>query len=137
MTFIGSNLRTARFFHGLSLQELGDRVGLSKQFLSRVESGADVPTAGLVASLCDELWVHPEFFAVPDSTPIADEHCHFRKQLTTKAALRQIARAKGEFLKRMVDALEEHLEFPRYDFDEGDVSSAKSIEHAAERVREH
>ncbi len=136
MTFIGSNLRTARLFHELSLQELGEKIGCSKQFLSRVESGVDLPTHSLVEALCDRLLVLPEFFAAADPMPIAEEHCHFRKQLTTKVALRQVARARGEFLKRMVNSMEVHLELPRYDFDEADPSSVEAIERAAERSRE-
>jgi Zn-dependent peptidase ImmA (M78 family)/DNA-binding XRE family transcriptional regulator len=137
MTFIGSNLRIARLFHGISQQELGEHIGCSKQFLSRLESGGDVPTAVLVSKLCDRLAVLPEFFVEPDPMPIADEQCHFRKQLTTKVALHQTARAKGEFLKRMINVMDEHLELPRYDFEEGNVSSAEAIEQAAERAREH
>ncbi len=137
MTFIGSNLRIARLFHGLSQQELGEHTGCSKQFLSRLESGGDVPTVALVSKLCDRLAVLPEFFVEPDPMPIADEQCHFRKQLTTKVALHQIARARGEFLKRMINVMDEHLELPRYDFEEGDVSSAEAIEQVAERAREH
>ena len=137
MTFIGSNLRIARLFHGISQQELGEHIGCSKQFLSRLESGGDVPTAALVSRLCDRLAVLPEFFVEPDPMPIADEQCHFRKQLTTKVALHQVARAKGEFLKRMINVMDEHLELPRYEFEEGDVSSAEAIEQAAERAREH
>lgn len=137
MMFIGSNLRTARLFHGLSLQELGERIGCSKQFLSRIEAGVDAPTTALVDAVCSELKVLPEFFTEPDPMPIADEQCHFRKQLTTKVVLRQVARAKGELLKRMVNALEEHLDLPQYNFDEGDGSSAETIERAAERARDH
>ncbi|MDR7006651.1 helix-turn-helix domain-containing protein [Paraburkholderia strydomiana] len=137
MRFIGSNLRTARLFHGMSLQELGEQIGRSKQFLSRIESGVDIPTSALVTSLCDKLAVLPDFFTEPDPMPIADEQCHFRKQLTTKVALHQIARARGELLKRMVNVMDEHLALPKYDFDEGDASSAEAIEQAAERAREH
>ncbi len=137
MTFIGSNLRVARLFHGLSQQELGEHIGCSKQFLSRLESGGDVPAAALVSKLCDKLAVLPEFFVEPDPMPIADEQCHFRKQLTTKVALHQIARARGEFLKRMINVMDEHLELPRYDFEEADASSVEAIEQAAERAREH
>lgn len=137
MIFIGSNLRTARLFHGLSQQELGDQIGCSKQFLSRLESGVDVPASALVTRLCDRLAVLPDFFVEPDPMPIADEQCHFRKQLTTKAVLHQSARARGEFLKRMINVMDAHLELPRYDFEEGDASSAEAIERAAERAREH
>lgn len=137
MIFLGSNLRNARLFHGYSQQELGDQVGCSKQFLSRLESGVDLPTPALVDRLCAQLAVLPAFFVEPDSMPIADEQCHFRKQLTTKVALRQSARARGEFLKRMVNVLDQHLDLPSYDFEEGDASTTESIERAAERAREH
>lgn len=137
MTFNGSNLRTARLFYGLSQQDLGDRIGCSKQFLSRIESGVDLPTSTLVSKLGDTLAVLPEFFIEPDPMPIADEQCHFRKQLTTKVALHQTARARGEFLKRMVNVMDEHLDLPRYDFEEGDATTAEAIEQAAETAREH
>ena len=137
MTFNGSNLRTARLFYGLSQQDLGERIGCSKQFLSRIESGVDVPTSALVAKLGDTLAVLPEFFIEPDPMPIADEQCHFRKQLTTKVAFHQAARARGEFLKRMVNVMDQHLDLPRYDFEEGDATTAEAIEQAAERAREH
>lgn len=137
MTFIGSNLRTARLFHGFSQPDLGEQVGCSKQFLSRIEAGVDAPTSALVARLCETLMVLPEFFAEADPMPIADEQCHFRKQLTTKPVFHQIARARGEFLKRMVNVMDEHLELPRYDFEEGEMSSAETIEQAAEQARAH
>ncbi|WP_052118721.1 helix-turn-helix domain-containing protein [Burkholderia pseudomallei] len=137
MTFIGSNLRTARLFHGLSQPDLGEQIGCSKQFLSRLESGVDMPNSALVSRLCDTLSVLPEYFVEPDPMPIADEQCHFRKQLTTKVALHQVARARGEFLKRMVNVLDEHLELPRYDFEEGVAASVEAIEQTAERARAH
>lgn len=135
--FIGTNLRTARLFHGLSLQELGERLGKTKQFLSRIESGVDSPTLALVDGLSEELGVLPEFFTFPDPMPIADEQCHFRKQLTTRVMLRQIARARGEMLKRMVSIMDDRLCLPKYDFDEADPSTAEKIERAAENLRSH
>ena len=136
--FIGANLRLARLFHGLTLAELGAEIGISKQFLGRVEIGRE---AGLSASVerdvCKRLAVLPEFFYHLDPMPIADEQCHFRKQLTTKAALRQMARSRGEMLKRLVNVLDEHLELPEYRIVEGEPSSAEATEQAAERCRAH
>ncbi|CCJ60585.1 helix-turn-helix domain-containing protein [Bordetella bronchiseptica] len=135
MTFIGSNLRTARLFHGLSQQDLGEQVGCSKQFISRLESGVDVPTSALMGKFCETLSVLPEFFFEADPMPIVDEQCHFRKQLTTKVALHQAARARGELLKRMVNVMEENLELPSYNFEEAGSSTADAIEDAADRAR--
>lgn len=133
--FIGSNLRLTRLFHDLSLTELGDRVGVSKQFLSRVETGAERVSAQLENLLAEELNVLPEFFYHVDPNPIADEQCHFRRQLTTKVALRQAARARGEMLKRLVGVLDEHVELPQYQVGEADPQSPETIELAAEKFR--
>lgn len=135
--FIGGSLRTARLFHGLSLQDLGEAVACSKQFLSRLESGIELPGSPLVDRLSEQLRVLPDFFYVADPMPITDEQCHFRKQLTTKVALRQVARARGEMLKRMVAILDDHLSLPRYDFISGEPSSSEEIEQLAERCRDH
>lgn len=133
--FIGTNLRLIRLFHDLSLTELGERVSVSKQFLSRVETGAESVAAPLENSLAEELNVLPEFFYHLDPNPIADEQCHFRRQLTTKVVLRQVARARGEMLKRLVGVLDEHVELPRYQVGEADPGSSETIERAAEKFR--
>lgn len=133
--FIGSNLRLARLFHDLSLTDLGEKVSVSKQFLSRLETGAETASAHLEAALAEELQVLPEFFHRADRFPIADEQCHFRRQLTTKITLRQVARARGEMLKRLVGVLDEHVELPQYLVHEADAESAEAIERAAEVFR--
>ena len=135
--FLGGNLRLARLFHGLTLAELGADVGVSKQFLGRIEIGREsAPSAVVERNICERLAVLPEFFRRVDTAPIADEQCHFRKQLTTKAMLRQMARARGEMLKRLLDVLDEHLELPAYRIHESEPLSADAIEQAAERCRE-
>ena len=133
--FIGTNLRLIRLFHDLSLTDLGERVGVSKQFLSRIETGSEVASAQLETLLAETLDVLPEFFYRIDPNPIVDEQCHFRRQLTTKVALRQVARARGEMLKRLVGVLDEHVELPQYKVGEADPESSESIECAAERFR--
>lgn len=133
--FIGTSLRLARLFHDLSLTELGEKVGVSKQFLSRVEIGAESVSAQLENSLAEELFVLPEFFYHADPNPIADEQCHFRRQLTTKVVLRQVARARGEMLKRLVGVLDEHVELPQYQVAEADPETMETIERAAEKFR--
>lgn len=133
--FIGSNLRLARLFHDLSLAELGERVTVSKQFLSRVETGAEPVSAHLEVTLADALDVLPEFFHQVDPNPIADEQCHFRRQLTTKVALRQVARARGEMLKRLVGVLDEHVELPSYRVGEADPATPETIERGSEKFR--
>lgn len=134
-SFIGANLRLVRLFHEMSLTDLGEQVGVSKQFLSRVETGAESVSSNLEIALSDTLDVLPEFFYHADPNPIADEQCHFRRQLTTKIALRQVARARGEMLKRLVGVLDDHLDLPIYQVGEADPESVETIERAAEKFR--
>lgn len=109
---IYSNIRLARLFNGFSLTDLGERLDKSKQYLSRVETGAEPVSASLEQALVEHLGILPEFLRHVDPMPLTEEQCHFRKQLTTKVALRQYARARGEMLKRLVCVLEEHLDMP-------------------------
>lgn len=132
---LGSNIRLARLFHGLSLTELGERLGKSKQYLSRVETGAEPVSSVLEYALIDELGILPEFLRHHDPMPLTEEQCHFRKQLTTKVALRQYARARGELLKRLVCVLDNHLELPTYGIAETDPNSDEAIERGAEKCR--
>lgn len=133
--FIGNNLRLARQFHDLSLAELGEQLDCSKQFLSRIETGTERVSPQLEQQLAERLLVLPDFFYHVDPMPIVDEQCHFRKQLTTKVALRQTARARGEIIKRLVAVLDERLQLPKYKIEETDPSSIEEIERAAERCR--
>lgn len=135
--FIGSNLKTARLYHALSLQELGERIDCSKQYISRLESGIEYPTTQLIEKFAEHLLVKPQFFTTADPMPIMDEQCHFRKQLTTKVALRQVARARGDMLKRLVCVFDQNLELPKYDFIESDPASIEHIEKLAEKCRDH
>jgi Zn-dependent peptidase ImmA (M78 family)/transcriptional regulator with XRE-family HTH domain len=130
-----SNIRLARLFNGLSLADLGERLGKSKQYLSRVETGAEPVSSSLERDLVDAFGILPEFLRKVDPMPLTEEQCHFRKQLTTKVALRQYARARGEMLKRLVCVLEDHLDFPAYQIEEADPVSDEAIEQGAERCR--
>lgn len=130
-----SNIRLARLFNGLSLAELGEKLDRSKQFLSRIETGAEPVSSSLEQALVDHLGILPEFLRHVDPMPLTEEQCHFRKQLTTKVALRQYARARGEMLKRLVCVLDDYLDLPEYRMKEADPSSEESIERGAEQCR--
>lgn len=130
-----SNIRLARLFNGFSLTDLGERLGKSKQYLSRIETGAEPVSYLLERDLVDTLWILPEFLRKIDPMPLTEEQCHFRKQLTTKVAQRQYARARGEMLKRLVCVLEDHLELPEYEISEAEPVDDEAIERAAERCR--
>ncbi|MFZ6864702.1 helix-turn-helix domain-containing protein [Undibacterium sp. Ji67W] len=135
--FVGSNLRLARTFQGLTLEEVAEQVGKSKQFIHKLETNLDQPTEGLASLLADRLDVYPDFFYDRHSIDIVEDQFHFRKLRTTKVASKQKALAKGEVFKRLVDFLETKLDLPKYDFIDRPVSCLEDIEVAAENLRSH
>lgn len=54
-TEIGAKIRAIRRRKKMSLQELGDRVGLSRSFLSQMESGASNPSIGSLKEIANAL----------------------------------------------------------------------------------
>lgn len=135
--FVGANLRLARNFLGLTLEEVGEQVGKSKQFIHKLETNLDRPTETLAIALSECLDVYPDFFYDRSALPVEEEQFHFRKLRTTKVAIKQKALAKGEIFKRLVDFLETKLDLPRYDFTEHSVACLEDIEIAAEGLRSH
>lgn len=134
--FNGANLRLIRQFNNLSLAELGESANISKQFLSRLENGGESISIQLANDLAERLLVTPEFFFLPGGSLIAEEQCHFRSHLTTKIALRQNARSRGEILNRLVGVLEKHLQLPTYSIEASDPDSTEAIEATAARFRD-
>jgi transcriptional regulator with XRE-family HTH domain len=49
---VGARLRLLRTIHGLSLDELAQRTGLTKSYLSKVERGLSEPSLGSLLKLC-------------------------------------------------------------------------------------
>lgn len=135
--FVGANLRLARVFSGLTLEDVAEQVGKSKQFIHKLETNIDRPTESLAAQLADCLDVLPEFFYEAQANAIVEEQIHFRKLRTTKVAIKQKAIAKAEVFKRLVDFCEHRLELPGYGFIEKPVEGLEDIERAAESLREH
>jgi Zn-dependent peptidase ImmA (M78 family)/transcriptional regulator with XRE-family HTH domain len=135
--FAGEQLRLARLAHGMSLDELGQRVAVSRQYLNQLEMGTKPPTSEMTAALADVLGVTPRFFAPTARPPVHAEQCHFRKQATTPASVTSQVLARGTLLDRFIARLDTVLELPKVDFPQIPVSSAEDIEAAAEACRRH
>lgn len=135
--FVGANLRLARSFCGLTLEELAERVGKSKQFIHKLETNVDRPTDSLAAQLADSLNVLPEFFYQSNVNAIVEDQVHFRKLRTTKVAAKQKAIAKGQLFKQLVDFCDQRLKLPAYGYTEQTIASLEDVERAAEHLRSH
>jgi len=133
--FDGKELRLARVFNGLALEEVAERVEKTRQFVHKLETGLTAPTEQLLGRLASALQVEPAFFARGPNL-IAEDLFHFRKQFTTRAMMKQMVMARGELTARLVAYLDRELRLPELQIPEiTDIKSSDDIERAAELCR--
>lgn len=133
--FNGSNLRLARLYHELSLEQVAERVEKTRQYIQRLESGSAVPTPELANKLAAVLFVMPEFFEVKEQSPVNEEIVHFRKRSSTRMATKWATLAKAELFRRLIEVFDEYLELPPVKFPELRAYTQDEIEKAAEKCR--
>lgn len=137
---INDQIRRARLLRGLSLVEVAQRMGdITKQALSKFETGLAVPNSTRLLQLARALEVKPEYFFRSDRVQLAP--LEFRKlaRMTKKLEL-QIEERVRDVLERYIgleqcfgpdDTAQVPLQAPRAFA----VSNAEEAEHAAEQLR--
>lgn len=130
--FNGLELKLLRQFNQLSLEELGQHLECSRQYVHKIETGQTVPSPQFVEQVAN-------FFNVPDvlftnvRSVLQEEQIHFRSSRATKIATKQVVIARGEYIKRLTEYLDTKLRLPKYDVYNPNRSG--SIEEIAEQCR--
>lgn len=133
--FNGASLRLARVFSGLALDEVAEKVGKTRQYLHKLETGQGSPTEQLAADLAAALNVEVGFFEAK-TRRLEESSLHFRKLLTTKQTIKQVAIARAEMVDLLLQFLEQELRLPELRIPSlPDVRSHDDIERAAEFCR--
>lgn len=133
--FNGSNLRLARLYHELSLEQVAERVNKTRQYIQRLETGIAVPTDELANELAAVLQVVPAFFETDEQSPLNEEIVHFRKRSSTRVVTKLATLAKAELYRRLIAVFEENLNLPPVKFEQIDAHTQDEIEKAAEKCR--
>ncbi len=133
--FYAHKLKLARNFHGLSLEDVGDQVAATRQYIQQLESSAKLPSESMVAALADTLGLDESFFYVPDLALPSEEECHFRSRQAKTVALKHQALSQATLLEKLVDELDSMLEFPVINIPSLPVNNLNEIEAVAEEVR--
>lgn len=136
-TFEPRRLKLARQLLGFTQNELGERIGTSRQFLNQLESGQRAPSTDMQDALAAALLVEQDFFAKPLESELAHDDCNFRKLESSRVRDIEQVLAHAALLAELVRLLEEELEFPEPDFPHLKAADAEGIERAAERARLH
>ncbi len=136
-TQFSQRLFNARTMAGFSMQELADKVGVSKESISRYEKGIMQPDSSKLIQLAKALEIKVDYFFRTSTVEL--NRVEFRKK--SKLGAKKISEIKY----RVIDRLEKYLELEIILAIDNDftnpvagftIQSDSDIEIAAERVRE-
>ena len=142
--FRGERLKNARLFRGLTLTELADRTGISKQSISQYENGS-VPDIQRVVTIAHQLGFPPEYFLQEDSCKTITEVTYFRSLTTATKMSRTSQSIKLEYVAKMFEILAQYVAFPilnlpKVEFfgsdDEFDDDAQQAMQEEIERTGE-
>lgn len=135
--FQGDNLRLIRLIAGLSLNDIGERVSTTRQYIQQIEKDSKSPSEDLIEALAYELSVKKEFFFKPITNHVKEEECHFRKLKTALVSARRECTARATLMNKLVDVLDEKLNLPDVDFPDFNANSLADAEVAAIESRKY
>lgn len=137
-------INQARVSRGLSMAELAEMVGVSKQAISQYETGKNQPSDAVINKIAEYLKYSVDFFRKP--MPInnsAESGVFFRSNKTARQMDLKAAEVKIQILREINEYLERYVDFPEVNLPEEveysdcgtDLISNEDIEQFAETLR--
>lgn len=112
-SFNGLELKLLRLFNEFSLEDVAVKVGKSKQYIHKLETGLSYPTDDLLIELCNIFDVKKDFFYQIHS-PLQEDQIHFRSLKSSRQFAKQVVISRAEQLNRLIRFIEEHVDLPDY-----------------------
>lgn len=142
--FVGERLREAREARGLTQISLGEMLGVTNRAISQYENGTGSPHPEIMQKIPEVLNIPLQFFL----TPITEEETtngpiFYRSMSSATATARTRAERKFGWLKRIVDFLQDFVEFPKVNFPDYNFSNdplkitKRDIEESASELRKY
>lgn len=138
-------INQARVSRGMSLADLADLVGVTKQAISQFETGKNSPLDSTLNRIASVLRYSPEFFRkpIPTNTSMASG-IFFRSKKTARQRDLNAAEVKIEILREINDYLAQYVDFPPvrfpksdYMYDDSSPLDNDSIESYAQELRDY
>jgi len=141
--FIGARLSQARRARAITAADLGDITNVSSQSISKYENGHQTPRRDVVGRFVSVLHFPTQFFFRPvdetDQKPV-----FFRSKLSAQTIALDRAKVRLEWMKEVVDYLNEFFDFPELDLPHSQLNNADplnltsdDIERLANSVRSY
>jgi Zn-dependent peptidase ImmA (M78 family)/DNA-binding XRE family transcriptional regulator len=134
--FCGARVRLARGFNGWTQADLGERIGVTHQYIGYLENGQKLPNELTVEAIAVVTGFDASFFFRPLPDEFRDEECHFRRRAATPVSVRTRVLSHGTLFQMLVRELGTFVRLPADRVPTCRVQSAEEIERAAESCRE-
>ena len=100
----GDKLKLARMAVGLSCEELAEKIGKTKQFVSKLEKCLELISSALM--------IKSSFLFTERKYALESDVCHFRSKKSRTQTLTNSVLARAEILNIIISAVEGEIEFP-------------------------
>ncbi|MEW6755340.1 MAG: XRE family transcriptional regulator [Candidatus Latescibacterota bacterium] len=135
LCFVADRLRLARTIRGMTLNDLGQAVGVSRQYVKQLETGARQPNDEMVECLTRALCFDRFFLARPVTHEILRTQCRFRCLRATTRSAQDQAAACVTLFHDLLAFLAMKLNLPKGDVPALSARSDNEIERAADYCR--
>ena len=137
-------IRQARVSRCLSMLELSELIGVSKQAVSQYELGKSTPSASVLLGMSNSLKYPIDFFYKPLPENLASSSpVFFRSKKTTSSKPKDAAKEKIEIFREMDDYIRQYVNMPDINLpkieyiESNEPLENELIESYALRLREH
>ncbi|EZH64726.1 transcriptional regulator [Bacillaceae bacterium JMAK1] len=110
--FNGVRLKEARLYNKLTITELAEKLNVTKQMISKYESGKSEPSFEKSLQLIDVLGYPREFFYTADKYLVDNEGTFFRSRLTATQKSKEPASIALKYSVILRDFLGQFIDFP-------------------------
>lgn len=112
----GERLRKARVYRNLSISELAEKIGVTRQAISQYEKNQITPKSEILFQLISALKFPLAFFTESKDANVGNiENTFFRALLSAKSSELETQRVKTEFVFDIYKFLSSYLSFPELD----------------------
>ena len=128
----GDHIKSARLFRGLSLSDLSNKTGITKQALSLYENETIRPEISKLVAIAQALDFPIEYFMSLDNFQVKTESTYFRSLLSTPKIARTAQSVRVEFIAKIYEILIDYVDFPDKNFPEIAFSGRNAFSECAD-----
>lgn len=137
MPFNGERLNIARIFRNMTVSDLAEKVGVTKQAISQYEKNQSNPKPDTLFQFVCLLGFPKEFFMEEESYKLDVDNTFFRALSSTKNLDLKTQEVKTEMIVRLYNFLGSYLNFPELDIPDIDIEKFEDIENIAIYLRSY